>query len=158
MTLERLLSFIGTVIHRDTRRMSRDLIPARRVACVLNATRISRVKGRMSPELCRTRGNAPKTRDSRLTKTASLQRSHLFNKTRAASSQPGESCVFTSKIASLQRPRFFSKLIDVSPLRVRMAYLEQHDPASTRLAFSLYFCNQFNSTLAQIDDCSPLVQ
>jgi len=27
--------------------------------------------------------------------------------------------------------------------------------ASTRLAFSLHFCNQFNSTLAQADDCLP---
>ena len=27
--------------------------------------------------------------------------------------------------------------------------------ASTRLAFSLYFCNQFNSILAQVDDCLP---
>ena len=86
MTFERLLSFIGTVIRRDTRCMSRGLMPARHVACVLNTTRISHVKGRMSPQPCRTRGNAPKTRDSLLTKIASLQWSHLFSKTRAASS------------------------------------------------------------------------
>ena len=128
MTLKRLCLFIDTVIRRDTWRMSRGLIPARRVACVLNTMRISRVKRRISPQLCRTRGNTPKTRGSRLTKTAFLQRSHLFSKTRVASSQQGESCVFTSKVASLQRPYFFSKLIDTSPLRVRIASLEQYDP------------------------------
>ena len=128
MTLERLLSFIGTVIRRNTRRMARGLIPARRVACVLNVTLISRVKGMMSPQLRRTCGNAPKTQDLRLTNTASLQRSRLFSKAKAAPSQQSESCVFTSEIASLQRPRFFSKLIDASPLRVRTASLRQHDP------------------------------
>ena len=128
MTLERLLSFIGTVIRRDTRRMSRGLIPARRVACVLNETRTSHVKGMMSPQLRRTCGNAPKTWNSHLTKTASLQRSHLFSKTKAAPSQQSESCVFTLQIASLQRSYFFNKLIDASPLWVRTASLKQHDP------------------------------
>jgi len=128
MTLERLLPFIGIVIRRDTRRMARGLIPVRRMACVLNATRILRVKGKMSSQLRRTCGNAPKMRDSRLTKTASLQRSRLFSKVKAAPSQQSESCVFTLKIVPLHRPRFFSKLIDVSPLRVRTASLKQHDP------------------------------
>ena len=60
MTLKRLLSIIGTVIHRDTRRRSRGLIPARCMACVLNVTRILYVKGRMSPQLRQTCGNVPK--------------------------------------------------------------------------------------------------
>ena len=30
--------------------------------------------------------------------------------------------------------------------------------ASTRLAFSLCFCNQFNSILVQADDCLPPIQ
>jgi len=72
---------------RDTWRMSRSLILARLMACILNATWILRVKGRMSPQLLQTRGNAPKMQDSRLIKIASLQRSHLFSKTRVASSQ-----------------------------------------------------------------------
>ena len=128
MTLERLLSFIGTVIRRDTRRMARDLIPARRVACVLNATRISRVKRKMSPQLRRIGGNAPKMRDLRLTKTASLQKSRLFSKAKAAPSQQGKSCVFTSKIASLRGRVSSSELIDASPLQVRNVSLKQRDP------------------------------
>ena len=52
----------------------------------------------------------------------SLQKLRLFSKAKAASSQQGKSCVFTSKIASLQESRFFSK-------RVRTASLEQHDPS-----------------------------
>jgi len=52
----------------------------------LKWTRISHVKGKMSPQLHQTRGNVPRMRDSRLTKIASLQRSHLFSKTKAASS------------------------------------------------------------------------
>jgi len=49
MTLKKLLSFIGTVIRRDTRRLARGLISAWRVACILNATQNSRAKGKMSP-------------------------------------------------------------------------------------------------------------
>jgi len=44
MTLERLLSFIGTVIHRDTRRVSRGLILTRRVASVLNGREFRALK------------------------------------------------------------------------------------------------------------------
>jgi len=80
MTLERLLSFIGTEILRDTRRLARGLIPVRRVACILNAAQNSRAKGKMSLHFYQTCGNAPTTRICVQRKIAFLQKSRLFSR------------------------------------------------------------------------------
>ena len=158
MTLERLSSFIGAMIRRDTRHRSRGLIPARRVTFVFNATRILRVKGSI-PSTPSDMWQRAWNMGLAFNKNRVLQRSRLFSKAKVAPSQQSESCVFTSKIASLQRPRFFSKLIYVSPLRVRIASLKQHDPCVYKTCIqSFASANQFNSTLTQPDDCLSLVQ
>ena len=92
--------------------------------CDANFTRQRKDVPSTLPDMWQRAQNA----DLCLTKTASLQRTRLFSRAKAAPSQQSESRVFTLQTASLQESRFFSKLIDASSLRVRTASLEQHDP------------------------------
>jgi len=129
--------------------LARDLIPVQRVACILNAAQNSCTKGKMSLQFCQTYGNVPTPRICVQRKTAFLQKSHLFSKAKGRNLRLHLKRCIPIRAAVLQQTN------DASPLQMRTASLKQHDPCVYRTCIQSF---QFNNTLAQADNCLPLVQ